>query len=109
MRLGPLVEPGQTYNLRVDAVFENPNEFPVSYVPTLDTYLDINATPFKVSLPNGIQTIAPGISFKAVGIIGEEVAFTFSNPSNEEVFWAITHENLPQIHQHWREQLQVAR
>ena len=109
MRLGPLVEPGQTYNLRVDAVFETPNEFPVSYVPTLDTYLDINATPFKVSLPNGIQTIAPGISFKAVGIIGEEVAFTFSNPSNEEVFWAITHENLPQVHQHWREQLQVAR
>ena len=40
LQLGPLFEPGQKYNLRVDAVFENPNLFPVLYVPTLDTYLD---------------------------------------------------------------------
>ena len=102
MRLGPLLEPGQKYNLRVDAVFENPNLFPVFYVPTLDTNLDIDtdATRFKISIPSGIQTIAPNISFDAVGIVGEEVAFTFSNPSNEKVFWAITGGSMPQLHQH---------
>jgi hypothetical protein len=33
MELGPLFEPGAKYNLRTEAAIENPNLFPVSYIP----------------------------------------------------------------------------
>ena len=53
--LGPLLKPGQKDNLRDEAVIDNPNLFPVSYIPNVGVNLDFDAdsdaAPFKVSIP----------------------------------------------------------
>ena len=53
--LGPLLKPGQKDNLRIEAVIDNPNLFPVSYIPNVGVNLDFDAdsdaAPFKVSIP----------------------------------------------------------
>ena len=93
-RLGPLFEPGATYTLRTEAVIENPNLFPVSYLPNVVIALpfvtDSDAA-FKVEIPGGIQANAPTVSFDAVGISGLGVEFTLSNPSQEKVFWVVSY------------------
>ena len=110
--LGPLFEPGTMYTLRTEAVIENPNMFPVSYLPMLGFFLDFDtdsdAAPFKVAIPSGIQAHAPTVSFDAVGIAGVGVEFTFSNPSQEKVFWVASSDGFFGLTQWWEEDLRVA-
>ena len=98
--------------MRTEAVIENPNLFPVSYLPGLGLFLDFDtdsdAAPFKVAIPGGIQADAPTVSFDAVGIAGVGVEFTFSNPSHEKVFWLAASDGFFGLTQWWREQVQVA-
>ena len=52
---GPYFDVGRSYSVRLQAVIENPNRFPVSYLPHIEAILDIdvesNTAPFKVSMP----------------------------------------------------------
>ena len=111
-RLGPLFEAGAKYTLRTEAVIENPNLFPVSYLPNVNVSLDFDtvsdAAPFKVAIPSGRQANAPAVSFDAVGIAGVGVEFTFSNPSHEKVFWVASTGGFIGLLQFWGEQLRVA-
>ena len=110
-QLGPLFEPGATYKLRTEAVIENPNLFPVSYLPNvviaLDFYSDSDAA-FKDEIPSGIQANAPTVSYDAVGITGVGVEFTLSNPSQEKVFWVVSSRGHIGFDQIWGEHLRVA-
>ena len=109
--LGPLWESGQKYNLRTEALLENPNLFPVSYLPSVATSLDFdtdNDAAFSIEIPIGIQANAPTVTFDAVGIAGEGVEFTLSNPSQEEVFWVVSSPGFIGFAQFWWERLQVA-
>jgi len=112
-RLGPLLELGQKDNLRFEAVIENPNLFPVSYLPAVGVNLNIDtnsdAAPFNVSIPRLTQTRAPALSLDAVGIAGMSAEFTFSNPTGESVFWLPSFRGFTGIGMFWEEQLQVAR
>ena len=112
LQLGPDFEPGAKYNLRVEAVIENPNLFPVSYLPNANVRLDFDAesdaAPFKVAIPSGIQANAPTVSFEVVGIAGVGVEFTLSNPSQEKVFWAASSDGFSGLQQFWAEHLRVA-
>jgi len=111
-RLGPLFEAGAKYNLRTEAVIENPNLFPVSYLPNVNVSLDFDtdsdAAPFKVAMPSGIQAHAPTVSFDAVGIAGVGVEFTLSNPSQEKVFWVVSSGGFIGFLQFWGEHLRGA-
>ena len=112
IELGPLFEPGAKYNLRTEAAIENPNLFPVSYIPNVVIFLefdpDSDAAPFKVEIPSGIQSNAPTVSFDAVGIAGVGVEFTLSNPSQEQVFWVVSSPGYVAFDQIWGEHLRVA-
>ena len=112
LQLGPLFEPGAKYNLQIEAVIENPNLFPVSYLPNVNVQFDFDtdsdAAPFKVAMPRGIQANAPTVSFVAVGIAGVGVEFTLSNPSQEKVFWVASSDGFSGLQQFWGELLRVA-
>ena len=109
--MGPLWEPGQKYNLRTEAAIENPNPFPVSFLPSvaieLDFDTDSDEAPYKVEIPIGIQANAPTVSFDAVGIAGVGVEFTLSNPSQEKVFWVVSSPGFVALLQFWWGRLQV--
>ena len=110
--LGPLWESGQKYNLQTEAAIENPNPFPVSYLPSVAIELDFDTdsaeAPFKVEIPIGIQANAPTVTFDAVGIAGVWVEFTLSNPSQEKVFWVVSSPGFVGLLQFWWERLQEA-
>ena len=110
--IGPFLEEGREYMITVEAVLENPNPFPVSYLPAVGVEVrldpDSEAMPFEVSLPKGFETSSADVSFEAVGIGGEWVSFTFSNRSNENSSW-IFEGKLKGINHWWQSAVQPVR
>jgi len=107
--LGPFFDVGQTYSVRLQAVIENPNPFPVTYLPYTITTLDFDAesitAPFRVSMPQPLEPSAKSVTVQATGIDGETVKFTFTNPSEEKVFWIFREPYFRGIWHTWQEGL----
>jgi len=113
LNLGPFFEVGRTFSVSLQAVIENPNPFPVSYLPDIDATLDIDVesatAPFIVSLPRPpVMSSAESVTIYTVGITGESVELTFSNPSEEKVFWLFGNPHFRGIWQSWQGRLDPA-
>ena len=109
---GPFFDKKREYVIEFEAVLENPNSFPVSYLPAVSASLEIEPesaqTSLEVSLPKGFETAADEVSFEAVGLGGEWVRFTFTNPSDEVNSWIFEGE-LRGISHWWQSAIQPAR
>ena len=113
---GPIFDIGKSFDLRVEAVIENPNPFPVNYVPLLASILDLDIesvnAPFKVITPTNTEFDSSSVAFHAVGVTGENVTFEFVNPSGEPVTWIYQTDRdfggFKGIWQTWDEHMQVS-
>ena len=109
---GPFFDESREYVMEVEAVLENPNPFPVSYLPAVSASLEIDTesttTPFEVFLPRGFEASSADVSFEAVGLGGEWVRFTFTNPDNGNSSWIYEGE-LRGISHWWQSAIRPAR
>ena len=113
LNIGPNFDVGQIYKVSLRAVVENPNAFPVSYLPGVDATLEIDvetsAAPYRVSMPFANQPSADSVTVQAVGIAGETVEFQFSNPSGEKISWNFLAPRYRGISHWWQDRLSAAK
>lgn len=109
LNLGPFFDVGRTFDIRLQAVIENPNPVPVGYLPKIETILDIDVesdnAPFKSSMPQPLESSAKSVTVQAVGVSGKTVEFNFSNPSEEKIFRLFQRAYSKGIWQWWGDQL----